>query len=228
MHLLKRLSKLITISAIISVFCTVSFVEIRELFIARMAHKALPLKVGDQIFCSSSQVDYKGARFTLTNRHCCEVAQRVYGLAPNDILEGHILTVGDSPKEILALDNKHDLCILEPELDRPSLSLANSYQIGEPVFMIGHPRGLNQTIREGRIIQEGSLAFMWMPLAGSVKFFLFSSLGYPGNSGSPVIDRFGRLVGVAFAGDRRYHTELFAVPVEAVKEFLDEYIGEDE
>lgn len=45
-------------------------------------------------------------------------------------------------------------------------------------------------------------------------------ISYGGNSGSPVVDDLGRLIGVLFAGNRNAVTAAFVVPLEYVKQFL--------
>lgn len=45
-------------------------------------------------------------------------------------------------------------------------------------------------------------------------------ISYGGNSGSPVVDDLGNVVGVLFAGSRQAVTATFAVPLEYVKSFI--------
>lgn len=49
---------------------------------------------------------------------------------------------------------------------------------------------------------------------------LFTSIIRPGNSGSPVIDFYGRLIGVVFAGSSQSPIESFFVPIKYVNDFL--------
>jgi hypothetical protein len=211
----------------------IGFEEVRELSFQHTASKAHPFKIRGYTVCSSSQVEYKGERFTLTNRHCCQALsrknkskkERQASFTRFDLV-GQYAQIDDTLQEILSLDKKHDLCILTPDLTKASLKVAKSFRINEPVHVIGHPRGMPQTIRAGRIVSVESHIFPWVNKRHKLDSFLISNIGYGGNSGSPVVDRFGQLVAVVFAGSHVYHTEMLAVPLAAVREFLDREIGE--
>jgi S1-C subfamily serine protease len=50
-----------------------------------------------------------------------------------------------------------------------------------------------------------------------------TTISYPGNSGSPVVNVWGNLVGVLFAGNGGAITESFIVPLKIVKDFLKDF-----
>ena len=231
MKLIRKISRLFIVGLLL--LSTPLIVgELQEQHLLYTATKAAPLKIRGSTFCSSSQVEYKGERFTLTNRHCCEVMspktknnlkkRKYFG----GNTEGELVTVGDTLREIIKLDTKHDLCVIEPDLSRPALTLATSYSITDKVTIIGHPRGMPQTIRHGRIIDVGSEIFYWVNSTHKLPWLFVTTTGYGGNSGSPLINSYGNLVGVIFMGWRTFHTEMGAVPLEDVKDFLDRVINE--
>jgi S1-C subfamily serine protease len=69
------------------------------------------------------------------------------------------------------------------------------------------------------------LLFYGAPYACIEKFDTnhITAISYGGNSGSPVVNFWGNVVGVLFAGNSRAITESFTVPLKNIKEFIDQY-----
>jgi S1-C subfamily serine protease len=80
--------------------------------------------------------------------------------------------------------------------------------IGETIFAIGSPIGLEKTVTQGIV---SALGRRFLPL-GDV--FQIDAAVNGGNSGGPVVDRDGRLMGIVFAGMDRFQGLNFAVPAE--------------
>ncbi len=125
------------------------------------------------------------------------------------------LSGGDSvePTAILAVDRLRDLALLRiPGKDLPALELGDSDRLapGQEVLSIGNPLGLEWSVARGvvaetRDLDGRRLVQVAMPIE-------------PGSSGSPVIDRQGRVVGLLAikSGDALG----FAVPVNDLRDLM--------
>jgi S1-C subfamily serine protease len=94
--------------------------------------------------------------------------------------------------EILGLDPERDLAVLRSDTSGRSvlkLEMGTVHE-GERVAVIGSPLGLGGTLSEGIVaaVREDD---------AGVEFVQMSAAISPGSSGSPVVNRFGRVVGVA-------------------------------
>jgi len=241
------MKKLINVVMILCLFFAAPLIgeQVEELYWVGYASKKVePAMKNENRVGTTFQVSYKDEQFTMTNLHICrikfdeEIKRRIKILKEQiknnkkltlfpplkdaDLIGQHI-KVGEYRRKILAVDDNHDLCLLEANPNLPSFSLASGYRKGELVRVIGFPRGLDKTLRKGRIFGEGSGWMPWLPNP-IVNYKHISTLAYPGNSGSPVIDKYGYLVGVLFAGRSGIHTEALIVPLEDVRNFLHKVI----
>lgn len=169
---------------------------------------------------------YDSKYYILTNKHICDIYRQVnvyyYPKSGEYKIVKKVPTINDKKVvEILQIYKKHDLCLLTSD-KKIGLELANGTFLREPVTIYGHPRGMNLTIRDGNLIQYTAIRAPWIGFGMYSSLFL-STIGYGGNSGSPVIDMWGNVIGVVFAVDRNFHTEMHAVPVQVIRRFLKEY-----
>jgi S1-C subfamily serine protease len=79
---------------------------------------------------------------------------------------------------------------------------------GDTVYAIGSPGGLEKTVTQGIV---SALGRRFLQLGDVIQI---DAAVNPGNSGGPVIDRDGRLVGIVFAGVEQYQGLNFAVSAE--------------
>lgn len=124
---------------------------------------------------------------------------------------GYAKLVGQNIKYDVAgmvgVDEARDLALLAvKETGAPSLVLSDSRQptVGEAVYVIGNPRGLEGTVSEGiisgvRHVESGTLLQITAPIS-------------PGSSGGPVLDAYGRVIGIAAATLNGGQNLNFAVP----------------
>jgi serine protease Do len=120
---------------------------------------------------------------------------------------------------IVALDVFHDLAVLQIEAPeaRPFPKVVLSLEepvYGESVFVIGNPAGLERTVTEGILSHTGRL------FEGSLYLQIDASVN-PGNSGGPLFNGRGQVIGVVNMGSRIMQGLNFAIPARHVSFLLD-------
>ena len=145
----------------------------------------------------------------ITNRHVLEGASQVE-VKTNG---GKIYKV----KKVLANDKEGDLIRLAIDLQgdttRP-MSLSDSIpEVGERIFVIGTPLGLEMTVSDGIIS-----AVREIPEFG--KIIQLTAPISPGSSGSPVVNMKGKVIGVATFFVIAGQNLNFAIPVERIRNMI--------
>jgi len=121
---------------------------------------------------------------------------------------------------IVAINKFHDLALLKiedkdaPKFKYVTLGSSDSLNVGNQVFAIGSPLGLERTVTSGIVStktreMEGEL------------YLQTSTQINPGNSGGPLFNLAGEVVGVTNMKITFGEGLGFAIPVELVKNFLD-------
>src|SRR5437868_4618850 len=104
-----------------------------------------------------------------------------------------------------------DLAKAELEAPPPNvrpLELAGTPAVGDPIAAVGN------AFAEGIVARWGTVAsFTPEPLDGKWSFIRFSAPASPGNSGGPLVDAQGRVVGVVVAKVATSETLNYAVPI---------------
>jgi serine protease Do len=121
---------------------------------------------------------------------------------------------------IVALNKFADLALLKvedkeaPRFKYVPLGNADALSVGERVFAIGSPLGLERTVT------EGILSTKTREVGGSLYLQTTAQIN-PGNSGGPLFNLSGEVVGVTNMKVTAGEGLGFAIPVESVKLFLD-------
>ena len=151
-----------------------------------------PIGLGSGFFVQPNQI--------ATNLHVVEGAAR-----------GYAKLVGQKTKHniegISAIDSKRDLVILKVSaLGTRELSLgdSNAVQVGDSVYAVGNPRGLEGTFSQGIISS--------VRIVGTDKLIQLTAPISPGSSGGPVLNRAGEVIGVSVATFRGGQNLNFAIP----------------
>ncbi|MDZ7693609.1 MAG: trypsin-like peptidase domain-containing protein [Balneolaceae bacterium] len=159
-----------------------------------------PTSLGSGFFVSKGIV--------ATNLHVVEGASR-----------GYARIVGKEYKYnidgIVGIDSKRDLVLLKINTEYNStLSLgnSNSSQVGETVYAVGNPQGLEGTFSQGIISSIKDL--------GSEKLIQLTAPISPGSSGGPVLNSNGNVIGISVATFRGGQNLNFAIPVNYLSTLL--------
>ena len=166
--------------------------------------------IPDRVLGSAFFVDNSG--YLITNYHVIssEVDPSYKGFSRMYIRMGDS-TSARIPARVIGWDKAMDLALIKTELKPEYVYSVVDWiipKVGETVYAIGSPVGLEKTVTQGivsalgrRFLQIGDV----IQIDAAVNF---------GNSGGPVVDMEGRLVGVVFAGIEHYQGLNFAVPAE--------------
>jgi serine protease Do len=121
---------------------------------------------------------------------------------------------------IVAINKYHDLALLHiedknaPKFKFITLGSADALTVGDSVFAIGSPLGLERTVTQGIISTKTR------ELGGELYLQTTTQIN-PGNSGGPLFNMAGEVVGVTNMKITFGEGLGFAIPVELVKNFLD-------
>jgi serine protease Do len=122
--------------------------------------------------------------------------------------------------KIIAINKFHDLALLQiedknaPKFKYITLGSSDILNVGDSVFAIGSPLGLERTVT------QGILSTKTRELEGEL-YLQTSTQINPGNSGGPLFNLAGEVVGVTNMKITFGEGLGFAIPVELVKNFLD-------
>src|SRR5690554_2842696 len=156
-----------------------------------------------------------------------------YVLTNNHVIEGaNQITVnlksGQKYKaKVVAKDAQYDLAILKIDAKNlPYLRLGDSDQIeiGQWVVAIGNPFGLHETVTTGII----SALNRTLEGVNESSLIQTDAAINPGNSGGPLVDLNGNVIGINEAILSNAQSIGFAIPINLVKENLEELLKKGE
>lgn len=183
-----------------------------------------------------------GKEYIMTNRHVC-------GVQENGKVRIQVNKNTAYLKKVVYESKAHDLCLIEGIKGLAPLSIGSDQIKGDILYVVGHP-GLRQlTVSAGEyigrtfieLISEAETReeckgtvydapFMYILLTGkdficvqSYESLETTAVIYGGNSGSPVVNKWGNLIGVAFAGNTEQEHNNFIVPLRYVQNLLNNF-----
>ncbi len=178
-----------------------------------------------------------GKSYILTNAHICLGVKRPLIITFKDRRQVSL--------RIIEVSRDTDLCLIESVGNLPSLKLGSSLDIGDTIGIVGHPALMSLTLSRGELIEFTNIALPvpddmceaakelggpfketgnpWYPCGAVIKGVgQTTAVILGGNSGSPVVNFYGHVVGIAFAGRGDSNWGLI-VPLKDVQKFLAPY-----
>jgi serine protease Do len=156
--------------------------------------------------------------YILTNTHVIKNADKIKVLL-SDKREFVANVIGNDPKTDLSV-----IKIKANNLSSIRLGNSDSLKVGEIVFAVGNPYGLNQTITMGIVSAVGRAN---VGIADYEDFIQTDAAINPGNSGGALVNVRGELVGIntaIFSTSGGYQGIGFAVPSNMVKVVMNSLI----
>lgn len=158
----------------------------------------------------------------ITNRHVAEGA--------------HAFKLGNTERsapanlsgELIAVSKTHDLALLRfPGLKAPPIKLRDELpRLAADVRVLGFPE--SDFLGDSLKVTAGSIAGLPQPNAVKElhRMILLDAVANPGNSGGPVIDSDGRVVGALTLGINLQQSYTAAVPAEDIRTFIREHVSD--
>ena len=168
-----------------------------------------------------SGVIYSADGYIVTNYHVVQAADNI------------TVTTADRrryPATIVGTEPKTDLAVLKIEAtDLPYLKLADSdtAEPGQWVLAVGSPLGLVSTVTAGIVSAKGRNLSLLRDPDAIESFIQTDAAVNPGNSGGPLVDAEGRLLGINTAiasRTGRFQGYSFAIPSDLVRRIVDDII----
>jgi len=188
----------------------------RRFFGDQFPHPNAPKEHKEQSLGSGVIVSEDG--YIVTNNHVIEKAQEIKVL---------LLNKKDYKAKVVGADPKTDIAVIKIDAKGlPALPWgdSNKLKVGETVFAIGNPFGLNQTVTMGVISAVGRAN---VGIADYEDFIQTDAAINPGNSGGALVNARGELIGINTAILSRtggYQGIGFAVPSSMARQVMDSLV----
>ncbi|HTC52799.1 MAG TPA: Do family serine endopeptidase [Steroidobacteraceae bacterium] len=128
--------------------------------------------------------------------------------------------------KVLGKDKATDVAVIKIDAkDLPTVHMTSSstVQVGDYVLAIGAPYGLEETATAGIVSAKGRS----LPNDQSVPFIQTDVAVNPGNSGGPLFDGYGNVVGInsqIYSNTGGFQGVAFAIPIEVATHIQDEIV----
>jgi serine protease Do len=157
--------------------------------------------------------------FAITNAHVVQGETNLRTTIWLPQSDGSLKRMEIEDVELLAVNNQIDLALIRikhPEAKPFSFAPVvreDALEIGQGVFAIGNPLGLERTMTQG-VVSTTSRNF------DGLTYIQTDTAINPGNSGGPLFNTRGEVVGITNMGIRGGESLGFAIPARYVKDFI--------
>jgi S1-C subfamily serine protease len=184
-----------------------------------LVHSYAKDSVCNQVFYGyGSGVAIREHGYIVTCDHVINLADSIIIIHKKDTLTARV--VGGS-KQL-------DICILKVKKNIKPITIGNSskIRIGQPIMNLGFPLHLGLTVNSGIISGRLEAAIFGLP----VNFIQTDAVLNPGNSGGPLVDINGKLIGInnmLITSTGYYIGYSFSIPINLIIDGVDKIIEND-
>ncbi len=200
----------------LKVYSNLNIEELMNSVVTVILNKGMNIKDGmgyfDKSIGTGFFIDENG--YILTNHHVIadQVDPKYKGYAAV-----YVTTRDDPdteiPAQVIGYDKVFDIALLKIQRKNTKpliLGRSDDIKVGDKIYTIGNPIGIKYTVTSG-IISNKEIDFFQLGRA-----FQVDAAVNPGNSGGPLFDERGQVIGVIFAGVPQYQNINFAIPFQWV------------
>lgn len=171
-----------------------------------------PMQLNGQTFCTAFSIN-EAEGLWATARHCVEAGaqmRQMTNTAP---------TLWYDRYDVVYVDDVYDVAVIQADVRAPALQFAAvAPMVGDRVSVTGFPYGLRRLVRV-----SGTVAGRNVPLASTFPSDILDVTVAGGNSGSPVLNVDGALVGILW-GKFTDSNHSISVPHHAVVRILTPFL----
>ncbi len=165
-----------------------------------------------------------GNGYVLTNKHV------VIGNSSNtndiiDLCDTYICNgeaISSCELEFIYADKENDIALMYSDMLKGQISFSNeAVETGDSIYAIGNSKGHGLCIVNGLVSDKSRII-------NKKEYIMISAPTTNGNSGGPLLDSKGKLVGMITLGDEVVQTMNYAIPVSVLVSFIRRAIDTEE
>lgn len=137
--------------------------------------------------------------------------------------DGADITIGDFPAHVAFIDPLSDTAVFQSDYKAKAVEFSKELpEVGDKVVIVGYPYGLTKVVTEG-IVGARNIPIMHPTYKIQLRSDILDVTVAGGNSGSPVFNKDGKIVGILWGGFVNSPHSL-SVPLESVRRALDGFM----